>query len=141
MADGEGHRDESAERMAYDDRPRDPKGRQRLMDKVRLGARRPEFQAQALAVTETRPVKRNNPIAPFSLGADAAQLSVLECHRVAVEQNDGHALSSAVSIMETDAVDGQEPAGGRVLRLCLACQCEGENCSGQKDDCSYDKRN
>jgi len=67
MADGESHRNDSAERMSYDDCLRDAEGRQRLTDKVRLGAGRPKFQARALAVTETRPVKRNNPIALFSL--------------------------------------------------------------------------
>jgi hypothetical protein len=117
MADCQGDRHEGAEGMAHDDRLRDPEGRQRLVDKVGLGARRPEFQARALAVTKTWPVKRNNPIALFSLGADAAQPPVLECHRVAMDQNDGRTLSSAVRIVKTDAVDGQKPAGGWVSLL------------------------
>ena len=97
-----------------------PRERQRLVDKVRLGARRPEFQARALAVTKTGPVERNNPIALFSLSADTAQLPVFECHRVAMDQNDRRTAPSTVRIVETDAVDGQEPAGGRVLLLCPA---------------------
>jgi len=97
-----------------------PKGHQRLLNKIGLGARRPESQARALAVTETWAVERNNPIALFSLSADTAQLPVFECHRVAMDQNDRRTAPSTVRIVETDAVDGQETAGGRVLLLCPA---------------------
>src|SRR6478609_48294 len=95
--------------MSEHDRLLDAELRERILEEVGLGCRRPHHVAGPEAVAEAGTIEHDDAIVLGSEVDQAARLEILDHAAIAMEQHQG-ASGSALHVMQANSVDVDEPS-------------------------------
>src|SRR4051794_38649975 len=123
--------------MAENDRRANAELFERSVDQNGLRLRRPNCGARALAVAEAWSVEGNDPVSFRGHVDEPARLEILDHAAIAMQQHQRLTLAP-FDVVQTNAVDFDEPAGGRIVAFrLLGALAIVNGRRGQDADCGY----